>query len=66
MRSGEVDPVEPPTVSELEETLGQTVRECRLFAENWRNRIYRIELANGDLIRETAAHGNGCDASISE
>jgi hypothetical protein len=50
MRSSEVDPVEPPTVSELEETLGETVRECRLFAENWRNRIYRIELTNGDLV----------------
>jgi hypothetical protein len=50
MRSSEIDPVEPPTVSELEETLGQTVRECRLFAENWRNRIYRIELTNGDLV----------------
>jgi len=50
MRSSEVDPVEPPTVSELEEALGQAVKKCDLFAENWRNRIYRIELANGDLV----------------
>src|SRR6266480_6479834 len=50
MRSSEVDPVEPPTVSELEKALGQAVKKCDLFAENWRNRIYRIELANGDLV----------------
>ena len=50
MRSSEADPVEPPTVSELEEALGEAVQKCDLFAKNWRNRIYRIELAGGGLV----------------
>ncbi|HCX30283.1 MAG TPA: hypothetical protein DHU55_11020 [Blastocatellia bacterium] len=50
MRSSEIDPVEPPTVSELEEALGEAVQKCDLFAKNWRNRIYRIELAHGRLV----------------
>jgi len=50
MCSSETDPVEPPTVSELEKALGQAVEKCDLFAKNWRNRIYRIELAHGRLV----------------
>ena len=50
MRSSEADPVEPPTVSELEEALGEAVQKCDLFAKNWRNRIYRIELARGRFV----------------
>jgi hypothetical protein len=50
MRSSQADPVEPPTASELEEALGEAVQKCELFAENWRNRIYRIELAHGGLV----------------
>jgi hypothetical protein len=50
MRRSEADPVGPPTVSELEETLDQAVRKCDLFAKNWRNRIYRIELACGGFV----------------
>lgn len=49
MRS-EVDSVEPPVVRELEEALGQAVKKCELLTENWRNRIYRIELATGNLV----------------
>jgi hypothetical protein len=50
MRSSEADPVEPPTVSELEEALGEAVEKCDLFAKNWRNRIYRIHLARGRFV----------------
>src|SRR5260370_6380168 len=50
MRSSEVDPVEPPTVGELEEALGEAVEKCDLFAKNWRNRVYRIELAHGGFV----------------
>src|SRR5947207_3124996 len=46
-RSSEIDPMEPPTVSELEEALGEAIQKCHLFAKNWRNRIYRIELVSG-------------------
>ncbi len=49
MRSSEIDPVEPPTLRELEETLGEPVQKCDLFARNWRNRIYRIELVSGHV-----------------
>ena len=50
MRSTEADPVEPPTVGELEEALGEAVQKCDLFAKNWRNRVYRIELAHGRFV----------------
>ncbi|PYK22024.1 MAG: hypothetical protein DME59_20505 [Verrucomicrobia bacterium] len=50
LRSSETDPVEPPTVSELEEALGEAVQKCDLFAKNWRNRIYRIELTHGRFV----------------
>ena len=50
MRSSEADPVEPPTVSELEKALGEAVEKCDLFAKNWRNRIYRIGLARGRFV----------------
>jgi hypothetical protein len=49
MRSSEVS-VKPPVIGELEEALGQAVRKCELLTENWRNRIYRIELATGGLV----------------
>src|SRR5437667_2339654 len=50
MRSSKADPVEPPTVSELEEALGEAVEKCDLFAKKWRNRVYRIELARGRFV----------------
>ena len=50
MRSSGFDSMEPPTVGELEEALAQAVKKYELLAENWRNRIYRIELATGDLV----------------
>jgi Ser/Thr protein kinase RdoA (MazF antagonist) len=50
MRSTEVDPVESPTVAELEEALGEAVQKCHLFAKNWSNRVYRIELAHGRFV----------------
>src|SRR5207237_9931830 len=48
-RSSEVDPVEAPTVGELGKALGEPVQNFRLFAKNWRNRIYRIELVSGHV-----------------
>jgi tRNA A-37 threonylcarbamoyl transferase component Bud32 len=48
-RSSEIDPMEPPTVSELEEALGEPVQNFHLFAKNWRNRIYQIELVSGHV-----------------
>ena len=48
-RSSEVDPVEAPTVGELGEALGEPVQNFNLFAKNWRNRIYRIELVSGHV-----------------
>jgi hypothetical protein len=39
--------LEPPTLSELEEALGERVQRCELWEGNWRNRIYRLELARG-------------------
>jgi hypothetical protein len=39
--------VEPPTVFELEEALGERVQRCELVGRNWRNRVYRIQLKTG-------------------
>jgi hypothetical protein len=49
MRSSKVDPVEPPTAGELGKALGEPVQNFHLFAKNWRNRIYRIELVSGHV-----------------
>ena len=43
------DTLAPPTVSELEEALGEKVSRCDLWRKNWRNRIYMVQLANGEL-----------------
>src|SRR6266480_4051025 len=48
-RNSEIDPVEPPTVGEMEKALGEPVQNFHLFAKNWRNRIYRIELVSGHV-----------------
>jgi hypothetical protein len=37
---------EPPTLSELEKALGERVQSCQLWQRNWRNRVYRLELAS--------------------
>ena len=41
--------LEPPTLFELEEALGERVQRCELWEGNWRNRIYRLELARGGV-----------------
>ena len=41
--------LEPPTLFELEEALGERVQRCELWEGNWRNRIYRLELARGSV-----------------
>jgi hypothetical protein len=47
MRSSKGDFLEPPNSSELENALGRKVQKCELRAENWRHRVYRIELEDG-------------------
>src|SRR5438093_5526762 len=42
------NPVQPPTVFELEEALGEQVQTCELLGKNWRNRVYRVQLATGN------------------
>src|SRR5438094_1356457 len=39
--------LEPPTLFDLEEALGERVQRCELWEGNWRNRVYRLELARG-------------------
>ena len=50
MRAWKLEELEPPTVLELETVLCHSVRRCDLLAQNWRNRVYRIELNNGDAV----------------
>ena len=47
MHASAAHPVEAPTLLELEQALGEPVKKCELYAQNWRNRVYRIELASG-------------------
>src|SRR5438105_10077214 len=47
MHASAAHPVEAPTVVELEQALGERVQKCEVWAQNWRNRVYRIELASG-------------------
>src|SRR5438132_4479906 len=47
MHASTADPVEPPDLLELEHALGERVQKCELWAQNWRNRVYRIGLASG-------------------
>lgn len=47
MRLSKVEPLEPPTLSDLEEALGDRVEKCELWKTNWRNRIYRLDLPGG-------------------
>jgi Phosphotransferase enzyme family len=50
MHASGADPVEPPTIVELEQALGERVQRCELWTQNWRNRVYRIELADGRVV----------------
>ena len=47
MQASAAHPVEAPTVVELEQALGERIQRCELWTQNWRNRVYRIELASG-------------------
>lgn len=47
MRTSPAHPLELPTVVELEQALGGKVEKCELWTTNWRNRVYRVELASG-------------------
>src|SRR6266516_3130304 len=46
LRTAMFERVEEPTAIELEEALGESVQKCELWKQNWRNRIYRVELAD--------------------
>src|ERR1700757_5459947 len=41
------NPVQPPTVFDLEEALGERVQTCELLGRNRRNRVYSVQLATG-------------------
>ena len=47
--SGQPSTLVAPTVSELEEALGEKISRCDLWRKNWRNRIYLVQLASGEL-----------------
>jgi phosphotransferase family enzyme len=47
MRVGKVKYLEAPTLLELEQAWLQKVEKCELWKTNWRNRVYRVELAGG-------------------
>ena len=47
MRTSPAHALEPPTLLELEQALGGKVKKCELWTTNWRNRVYRVELASG-------------------
>jgi hypothetical protein len=47
--SRQPDTLPQPTVSELEEALGEKISKCDLWRKNWRNRIYFLQLASGKL-----------------
>src|SRR5712691_4383650 len=49
MRGWRPESLAAPTVAELEEAWGEPVNACELLSENWRNRVYRIETASGDM-----------------
>jgi hypothetical protein len=50
VRTSEASLSEPPTLSELEKALGERVQRCVLWQQNWRNRVYRLELASGRAV----------------
>jgi len=39
----------PLTVSDLERALGEKISRCDLWRKNWRNRIYFVQFASGEL-----------------
>src|SRR5436305_8312024 len=47
MHASTAHPVELPNLLELELALWERVQKCELWAQNWRNRVYRIGLASG-------------------
>jgi hypothetical protein len=38
-----------PTLLDLEKALGEKISRCDLWRRNWRNRIYRVQFASGEL-----------------
>ena len=50
MRTRTAISVDPPTLGDLEQALGEPVQKRELLGENWRNRVYRIDLAGGTAV----------------
>jgi Phosphotransferase enzyme family len=47
MRASQGEVLAEPSLSELAAITGKPVRKCKLHAQNWRNRIYRIDFEDG-------------------
>jgi hypothetical protein len=63
MRTDSSPPLDPPTVSELETVLGDRIKKLELWGKNWRNRVYRIELAS-DVVVLAKQVVRGTDAMV--
>ena len=50
MRTSPVRTLEPPTLLELEQTLGGKVEKCELWTTNWPHRVHRVKLASGGAV----------------
>jgi hypothetical protein len=46
---GQAHTLAAPTVLDLEKALGEKISRCDLWRRNWRTRIYRVQLASGEL-----------------
>jgi hypothetical protein len=47
--SSEAHTLPPPTILDLEQAVGKKILTCNLWRKNWRNRIYLLQLTNGQL-----------------
>jgi len=50
MREGSVHVPPPVTVDDLAHALSDKVSACQILTQNWRNRVYRVGLANGRTV----------------
>jgi Ser/Thr protein kinase RdoA (MazF antagonist) len=50
MQAENVDLLQPPTLDELGLALGEKAKSCQLLGQNWRNRVYRVDLASGRTV----------------
>jgi hypothetical protein len=50
MQAGDVDLLQPPTLDDFGLALGEKAKSCQLLGQNWRNRVYRVDLASGRTV----------------